>query len=470
MKRKYPDRTEYDSFDSEEEYYELLEAAIEESEIGYLIADADCNVIKVNQAQINISGQDASYNVGKNMRDVEVLDQSPSATVIVSKTLKPVKLEQSLPNGKSYLVYSSPYFDGRGKLKYIISNLLDTTEINKTKDTLEKIKNDNLRLSLQLQELQNQMDPQSKIIHQSRIIRQMLLLCDKVAQFDSNVLIQGESGVGKERVAEYIFEKSRRKDKPFIKINCASIPEQLLESELFGYEAGSFTNANSKGKQGILEYAHEGTLLLDEISELALPLQAKILRFLQEGEFYRIGGMKPITVDVRIIAASNKNMENLVNTGVFREDLYYRLNVIPVFVPPLRERKEDIPLLVGHFVNKFNDKHDLKKSIELTAVNALMDFPFNGNVRELQNVIERILILSESSVIRKQDILRFMKGIETEEQAENKQLSLKELMIQYEMEVLKQCLEEYGTQKNMSKALKVSQSTISRKFEQFKIK
>jgi len=468
MEQKHKDRTVYSQFGSDEEYMEMLEASIEKSEIGFLIADAEGKVIKVNQAQIDITGQDPSYNVGRNMRDVELDDQSPSGTVIVCETLKPVKLEQNLPNGRSYLVYSNPYFGEDGKLKYVISNLIDATEIRKTKESLEKIKNDNIRLNLQLQELQNQMETHVKIIHQSKIMRQVLLLCDKVAQFDSNVLIQGESGVGKERIAEYIFEKSSRRRKSFVKINCAAIPERLLESELFGYEPGSFTSASAKGKKGILEYANEGTLLLDEVSELALPLQAKLLRFIQEGEFYRIGGVKPVTADVRILAASNRNLEMMVREGRFREDLYYRLNVIPVYVPPLRERKEDIPLLVGYFVNKFNEKHNLKKRINNQAASALQEFPFYGNVRELQNTIERILVLSESDTIQVKDILSFMKGIDSDP-TDDHTLSLKELMHLYEGKILKQYLEDYQSQERLSKVLKVSQSTISRKLKLHKI-
>jgi len=461
--------TSHDSFNAKEDYLEMLEAAIEESEIGYLIADAKGKVIKVNQAQINITGQEASYNIGRNMREVQVEDQAPSATVMVCDTLKPVKIEQNLPNGRSYLVYANPYFDSNGYLKYVISNLLDTTEINKTKESLERIKNDNLLLNIQIKELlRNKVEPQSKIIHQSRIMRQLLLLCDKVAQFDSNILLMGESGVGKERIAEYIFERSNRNCKPFVKINCASIPDHLLESELFGYEAGSFTGATSKGKKGILENANEGTLLLDEISEFALPLQAKLLRFLQEGEFYRVGGTKPIATDVRIIASSNKDLSALVSDGVFREDLYYRLNVIPILVPPLREREEDIPLLIGYFVKKFNEKHNLKKSFDIEAINTLMEYPFRGNVRELQNTIERILVLSENEIVSAKDVTSIVIGIK--EELLDEELSLKEMMRKYEQKVLKHYLSKYKTEESIGKVLKISQSTVYRKLGLHNIK
>lgn len=470
MKRRYPQTTLYNSFDTEEEYLEMLEAAIENSEIGCLIADASGKVVKVNPAQIHTTGQSANYNLGRNMRDIQIEDGSPSATVIVGETKEPVILEQHLVNGRSYLVYANPCFGEDQELKYIVSSLLDTTEINKTKKSLEEIQNDNKLLNLQLTELQNQMNPQNKIIHQSRIMRQMLLLCDKVSQFDSNILLQGESGVGKERVAEYIFERSTRRKKPFIKINCASIPGQLLESELFGYEGGAFSGADAKGKKGLLEYADQGTLLLDEVSELELLLQAKLLRFLQEGEFYRVGGRKPIKTNVRIIAASNKKLDQMVKEKLFREDLYYRLNVIPITVPPLRERKEDIPLLVGHFTRIFNEKHNLKKTWDMEAINNLLKFTFEGNVRELQNTIERILVLSDSDIIYENQVKSIALGLNVEELKTNDAISLKEMMKDHEKNILKRYFSEYKTEETIAKALKTSQSTISRKLIAYKIK
>lgn len=469
MKKKYPQTTLYSSFDTEKEYVEMLEAAIEKSGIGCLIADASGKVIKVNPAHIHTTGQSASYNLGRNMHDVQIEDGSPSATVIVSETKESVILEQHLVNGRSYLVYCNPYFGENQELKYIISSLLDTTEINNTKKSLEKIQDDNKLLSIQLTELQNQMKPQNKIIHQSRVMRQVLLLCDKVSQFDSNVLLQGESGVGKEKVAEYIFERSGRCKNPFIKINCASIPGQLLESELFGYEGGAFSGADAKGKKGLLEFADKGTLLLDEVSELELSLQAKLLRFLQEGEFYRVGGRKPIQTDVRIIAASNKRLDQMVKEKMFREDLYYRLHVIPITIPPLRERKEDIPLLVGHFTRLFNEKHNLKKTWDMNAINALLKFSFQGNVRELQNIIERILVLSDSDNIHEDQVENIGLGLNIEEPPMG-DASLKEMLQNHEKRILKKYLSEYKTEESMASALKTSQSTISRKLIAYKIK
>lgn len=345
-------------------------------------------------------------------------------------------------------------------MKYIISNLLDTTEINKTKQELE---NNNRKLSEQLLELQNQIQAQGKIIYQSDVMRQTLKLCDKVAIFDSNILIQGESGVGKERIAEYIYEKSRRNTKEFIKLNCAAIPEALLESELFGYEAGAFTGASKEGKKGLLDFADKGTLMLDEIGELSLSLQAKLLRFLQEGEFYRVGGRNPVTADVRIIAATNRDLKEMVDQKTFRADLYYRLNVIPIIIPPLRERKEDIPLLIGHFTNVFNEKHEHEKTWTIEALNQMMLGNYPGNVRELQNSVERILVLIEKDKIEKNDVSAILYGIHEDSHVDQNRGNLKEMVQEYEKKLLSQYFQEYKTEEAVAQALQSSQSTISRK-------
>lgn len=468
MDRQDSKTTLYSQIATEKEYLELLEAAVEQSEIGYLIADKDCNVIKVNLAQIRITGQEPSVNLGRNMREVQITDQSLSATVMVAETGKPVKIEQHLINGNSYLVYGTPYFDNNGKLKYIINNLIDTTEINKTKAQLHHIQTTNERLSVKLRELEHRVSLESKIIYQSRAIHNMLLLCDKIAKFDATILIMGESGVGKELVAEYIYENSQRYRKSFLKINCASIPENLLESELFGYEAGAFTGAGSNGKKGLLEFAHEGTLLLDEIGELPITLQAKLLRFLQEGEFYHIGGRKPLHADVRILAATNRNLQEMVEQKSFREDLFYRLNVIPVRVPSLKERKEDIPLLVKHFEKQFNEKYGFEKKLTTDAIELLKNFPIRGNVRELKNNVERLLMLCDPDSIQASDVLLVLNEEERAVYAQE-ELGLKEMVQSFEKNLLLQFAQKYGTEQSMSRALKVSQSTISRKLSQYRI-
>ena len=247
------------------------------------------------------------------------------------------------------------------------------------------------------------------ILGNSEPIKKLLEDIDKIAPTDSWVLITGENGTGKELVAKLIHKKSKRKDKPFIDVNCAAIPEELIESELFGHEKGSFTGATEQ-KKGKFDLANNGTLFLDEIGDMSLKTQAKILRILQEQKFERVGGTEIIEVDVRVIAATNKNLEEEIKKGNFREDLYYRLNVVPIHVPPLRERREDIPILAKYFLNKFSYEKDGKnRKLTDSAINVLQNYHWPGNVRELKNLMERIVILVEKEEISDMDILRYLK-------------------------------------------------------------
>jgi DNA-binding NtrC family response regulator len=239
------------------------------------------------------------------------------------------------------------------------------------------------------------------IIGKSKEMREIYSTIGQIAEKNSTVLIHGESGTGKELVARAIHYNSLRKDKPFVPVNCAAIPETLIESELFGHEKGAFTDAQSR-RIGHFELAHQGTLFLDEVSELSLPTQAKILRALQEREFVRVGGTKTISVDVRLISATNKNLEEMMARGVFRSDLYYRINVVPLTIPPLRNRKEDILLLVQHFLDKHAGPGKRKLSPE--AVDILVAYDWPGNVRELENIIERIVVLTTVDTISPNDL------------------------------------------------------------------
>jgi transcriptional regulator with PAS, ATPase and Fis domain len=226
----------------------------------------------------------------------------------------------------------------------------------------------------------------------------------RIARTDSTCIIQGESGVGKEVVVNLIHESSERKNQPLVKVNCAAIPETLLESELFGYERGAFTGAYQR-KMGKFELANKGTVFLDEIGDISLLLQSKLLRVIQEKEIERLGGLHPIKVDVRIIVATNKNLDEEVKKGTFREDLYYRLNVVNIQIPPLRERKEDIPLLIDFFLKRFNDKHKRElRGFTREARDMLIKYDYPGNVRELENIIERATVLTRGDHISKEDL------------------------------------------------------------------
>ena len=255
------------------------------------------------------------------------------------------------------------------------------------------------------------------IIGESYAMRGLLGLIKKVAPTDSTVLILGESGTGKELVAISLFENSERKNRPFIKLNCAAIPEELLESELFGHEKGAFTGA-TKFKPGKFDMAHRGTIFLDEIGDMPLNLQSKILRVIQEKEFYRVGGSSTIKVDVRFIASTNQNLEKMVQEGRFREDLYYRLNVFTLHLPPLRERKEDIPLLVDYFLQNLPNPN--KVEISSVALQMLMAFPWPGNIRELKNIVESAAVIAENGYIEPAQLPAKISGLFNSGETTNK--------------------------------------------------
>ena len=458
------------------EELELLEAAFDLSEVGFTVSNADGVVVKINQSQIRITGHPPEMTLGRSMTDIENENYNESATMQIVKTKIPVTIEQILPSGKSYLVYGQPYFNNDGELKYIVCNLVDNTQHNYIRQELEATKNSNIQLKKTVDQLQEIVDMQKKsLVYCSKKMQGLISVCDKVAPFNSTILIRGESGVGKELIADYIFQKSTRVNKPFIKINCAAIPENLLESELFGYDAGAFTNARTSGKKGIFEMADGGTILLDEIGELPLHLQSKILRVLQENEFYHVGGTKPISADVRIIASTNCNLENMTEQGSFRKDLYYRLSVIQLTVPSLNERREDIPILIRHFLAGFNNKYNLKKDLTFEAMEYLKKLPYKGNIRDLQNVIERIMLLSQKNTIGIQDVevaLNPDYGYFINDQQISDSIScisLKSLVCRFEKDLLQKYYAEYHSALKIAEVLHTNQPTISRKLHGYGI-
>jgi len=299
-----------------------------------------------------------------------------------------------------------------------------------------------------------------------------------VAKGNSTVLIRGESGTGKELFARSIHMASQRKDKPFVAVNCAALPDSLLESELFGYEEGAFTGAKKGGKQGLFKYADKGTIFLDEIGELSTHLQVKLLRVLQEEKIRRVGGNEEIPVDVRVIAATNRNLEELIKTGQFRDDLYYRLNVIPLMIPPLRDRKEDIPVLTKNFIEKLSQKMNKKvPGISEEALKKLESYDWPGNIRELSNVIERAMNLCDGKIEAHHLILKqeeFETTVDAAGPAEGVtcggQKSLKELVAQTEARAIKEALERYGSIRKAASALGVTHATVINKMRQYNIR
>jgi len=312
------------------------------------------------------------------------------------------------------------------------------------------------------------------IVGKTKVMKNIFSLIKQVADSKLTVLIQGESGTGKELVAKAVHFNSSRKNKPFIDVNCAAIPDTLMESELFGHQKGAFTGAYER-KLGRFELANGGTLFLDEIGDLSLSNQSKILRFLQERQFTTVGGSKPVMVDVRVIAATNKNLEKSMRDGSFRDDLYYRMNVFPIFIPPLRERKEDIPLLVNHFIRKSAQQGKDVKGISHKALELLINYHWPGNVRELENVVERAVALCSKSIISPGDLPQNTRegvGLGADEDAvlEGK-LSFDEAQETFERNIILKALEKANyVQSRAAELLGVSRRILKYKIDRWGIK
>lgn len=320
----------------------------------------------------------------------------------------------------------------------------------------------------------------NEILGISSPLQKALDLAGMVAKGDSTVLLHGESGTGKELFARAIHMESDRRDKPFIPVNCAALPENLLESELFGYVEGAFTGAHKRGKLGLFEFANNGTIFLDEIGELSTHLQAKLLRVLQERRVRRIGDSVEHAVDVRVIAATNRNLEEMIRNGDFREDLYYRLNVVPIHIPPLSQRKDDIPILVEYMISKFNHRLDKNiKNLTKEAMDKLLKYHWPGNVRELENVLERAMVLAQGTEIGPEQIILDRNYGETEEYEtilEEEGLKVMELdkpgtleaaVNGFEKRFIARALEEYGSIRRTARVLGVSHTTIMNKIKKY---
>lgn len=309
------------------------------------------------------------------------------------------------------------------------------------------------------------------LIVESREMKSIVALAAKISRVDTTVLIQGASGVGKGVLSKFIHENSHRSDGPFVKVDCGSIPEHLLESELFGYVKGAFTGASSEGKIGQIEMANHGTLFLDEIGELPMSLQTKLLRVLQDKQIMRVGSTRVIDVDIRVLTATNRNLKEMVANREFREDLFYRLNVVPIYIPSLNNRKGDIKALVEHFLKGFNEKYNMNKKFERRAIKKLMDYSWPGNVRELENMVEYLMVTTEEDVILERDLPEDVRGPNQNTGISLENItSLKDAVKTLEIKLLKQAMEKSRNTEEMASILKMDRSTISRKLQKYNIK
>ena len=374
---------------------------------------------------------------------------------------------RSKRTNRDFLVTAIPVQGSSGNVEEVISVLQDITESMALQDQL---KNSLEKTELYWQELNYYRAIESgtgAFISQSPSMEGIKTMINQVAPVDATVLITGETGVGKEVIAREIHQRSRRRNGPYIKVNCAAVPASLIESELFGYEKGAFTGAAGQRKLGFFEMADGGTILLDEIGEFPMELQAKLLRVLQEHEFTRVGGTAPVRCDTRVLATTNRDLKAEVKRGAFRKDLYYRLCVIPIEIPPLRERIEDIPALAIHFADRFNSSYNTAKAFDKDALESLCRYPWPGNVRELANVVERLLVITPTQSIHRTNVLSILGGDCADEAKID--ASLKEAREALEKSVVQAALKETGSSHKAAKLLGVSQPTVIRKAKKYGI-
>jgi len=382
-----------------EEYIKVVSKLMDDY-LGYvLIFDRDDRIVFMSNAVCRDLGCDKEEMIGRHksvlMREGYT---ERSASEFVRRTGKQTFVSvKALKTNEVMFANSCPIFDENGEIEYIL-NRSETEQdlIHKVNVIYEEM---GLAESSHREQLTYQHGIQHTIIAKSPVSRHVFGIANEVAQRDSSVMLTGEPGVGKEVLARYIHQNSTRSQKPFIPVNCSAIPSELMEAEFFGYEKGSFTGANRSGKPGLFELANGGTLFLDEIGDLPMMLQPKLLRVLDSGDFRRIGGHETLQTDVRIIAATNRDLRKMVQQEKFREDLFYRLNIIPIRIPPLRERKDDILELAGQFLNAYNRKYGTNKKLTLQAQEFLAQYSWPGNIRELKNMIERMATISKSDIL-----------------------------------------------------------------------
>nr|WP_207718377.1 sigma 54-interacting transcriptional regulator [Clostridium beijerinckii] len=448
-----------------------LDSIIECSYDGIYITDGEANTIKINNAYESITGLKRSEVLGRNMKDLEkegVISQS--ATLLVLKNRKTTTIQQEFKTGVKVLVSSNPIFDKNGKIIMVVTNVRDVTQLYELKEQLQKNKEITLKYVSEIEEMRTQLLNTSEIVAEDHKTIEIIQLANRIAKVDTTILMLGETGAGKDQIAKHIHKVSKRSKKQFIKVNCGAVPASLIESEFFGYEKGAFTGANKEGKIGLFEMASGGTIFLDEVGELPMDMQVKLLRVLQEMEVVRIGGTKPIKIDVRVLAATNRDLEDMIKKKQFREDLYYRLNVIPLYIPPLRERKHDILPLINFFLTQLNKKYNFNKVFASDALNCMYEYNWPGNVRELKNIIERAVIMSEDDKVKRSDLPKNIIGsngmivtLNTFEEG----INLKETLDAIEKKLIKKAYDKYGNVRAAAKSLGIDASTFVRKRQKY---
>lgn len=458
---------------------------IDTSYDGMVVADGMGRVLAVNEAFLHICGLKREVIIGKHARTLVedgLIPQSCTLQALEQQDVSSAVVKYAY--GTEAVVTATPLYDSMGRIVRVLSNVRDISELNLLHEKLKNAEALAHGFQRELKVMQAAKKDINMSLVRSRVMENLYDLISKVAGTDLQLLVTGESGVGKTALAKLVHTLSERSTTGnFIHVNCSAIPDTLLESELFGHEEGAFTGAK-KTRVGLFEMANKGTLFLDEIGDMPLPLQAKILNVLQEGKFYRVGGNREIFVDVRVIAATNMNLEEMIQKGRFRQDLYYRLNVIPVRIPPLRERKEDIRPLVVHYLAICNKRHKRDKVMSLEAMELLCNYSWPGNIREVMNLIEGLVVIVDEPGIElrhlpanfmngvnsgsekmlvKQEADAGLKGLSAGERLWKPDVHLKQLVETLEGQIIEEAIDNCSSLKEAAKVLGVDVTTIIRK-------
>jgi PAS domain S-box-containing protein/TyrR family helix-turn-helix protein len=447
-----------------------LNAMFESSPDGICVCDHEGRMIRLNRASEELIGARAEDIIGKNTAELEgvLFDQSVSLEVI--ETGKQIsKLQYEKKTRKHLLITGTPVFDEEGDISLVILYERDITQLNVVKEQLEQSRMITQRFKDELQELSMKELKEQDIVAESKATQNVLKIALKLAKMDvSPVLILGESGTGKGLLSKFIHNAGKGRKGPFIQINCAALPEGLLEAELFGYEKGAFTGARTQGKIGLFELARGGTIFLDEIGDIPLSIQAKLLKCLDDFEITHLGGLKPIPIDCTIIAATNRDIESMVKRGDFRSDLFYRLNTFSIHLSPMRERREDVFELARFFLKKFNQTYGTSKRFSARTFDCFQSYAFPGNVRELSSIIKKAVVLCEDELLDEFILKAIGSRLEKPPPsvpARGSDLGLEGQILEFEKEILKKAIKKHRSTRKIAKHLKTSQSSVIRRLK-----
>jgi PAS domain S-box-containing protein len=459
-----------ESFDLVDRQFKTV---FESSSDGIWICDKNGRVVLINRASEKLGGIKREDIIGTKVSDLVKKKRlySNYVTDEVIETRRVVSQLQHVKNTKKTVLCTGiPVFDRNDRVSMVVINERDITQLEALKIQLEETRKEKDRYKNELTELSMLELKRQKIVSESEQMREILKTAFKLARMEvTDILLLGESGTGKGLLAKFIHNNSKRKRKPFIQINCAALPENLLEAELFGYEKGAFSGAREQGKPGLFELAHEGTLFLDEIGELPFSVQAKLLKYLDDYKVQRLGGIKAKSIDCIIIAATNQDIEKFVEQKKFRKDLFYRLNILTIKIPPLRERPEDIFELANSFLHHYNRKYKQKKKLNPLALSLLQSYSFAGNVRELKNIIKKAVVMSEGDVIDSVILSSIGKEVledRWEVRGSDKKINnLVDMLSALEKEMLKNAMRHCKSTREMAQFLNISQPTVVRKLK-----